>query len=152
MTTAITRWTPETDLVRSRLDRMFNQMLGDFWGGAAPGYEPANRAWLPAVDVRETQEALLFDVELPGLTKENIDITVENNILTISGERKFEKETTEKEGEYHRLERSFGHFSRSFTLPTGVRTDKIDAKFEHGILNIVLPKQEGAKPKKIAIR
>jgi len=149
MTTAMTRWTPESDLVRNRLDRMFNQMLGDFWGGSTL-FEPSSRGFLPAVDVRETQDALHFDVELPGMTKEHIDITVENNVLTISGERKFEKET--KEGEYHRMERSFGHFSRSFTLPTGVRTDKIDAKFEHGILSIDLPKQEGAKPKKIAIR
>jgi HSP20 family protein len=150
MTTAITRWTPETDLFRNRLDRMFNQMLQDAWGTQAPNEGVAPRAWLPAVDVREKNDSLMFAMELPGLTKENIEITIENNVLTVSGERKFEKET--KGEEFHRLERSYGHFSRSFTLPTGVRTDKVDANFEHGVLNIVLPKEEAVKPKKISIR
>jgi HSP20 family protein len=150
MTTAITRWSPETDLVRNRFDRVFNQMLQDFWPGQLAGEGVSGRAWMPAVDIRETEEALLFHVELPGMTKEQIDITVENNVLTIAGERKFEKET--KGEEYHRLERSYGNFSRSFTLPTGVRTDKVDANFESGVLHIALPKQEGAKPRKIAIR
>ena len=150
MTTAITRWTPETDLFRNRLDRMFNQMLQDIWAPQMPSEGVAGRAWLPAVDIREKNDALMFAMELPGLTKENIEITIENNVLTVSGERKLEKET--KGEEFHRLERSYGHFTRSFTLPTGVRTDKVDANFEHGVLNIVLPKEEGAKPKKISIR
>lgn len=151
MTTAITRWTPETDLFRNRLDRMFNSMLQDVWSGQLPTAEGvANRAWLPAVDIREKNDALLFAMELPGMTKEDIEITLENHVLTISGERKFEKET--KGEEFHRLERSYGRFSRSFTLPTGVRTDKVDANFEHGVLNVVLPKEEAAKPKKISIR
>lgn len=150
MTTAITRWTPETDLFRNRLDRMFNQMLQDVWGAQVPSEGVASRTWLPAVDIREKNDALMFAMELPGLTKENLEITLENNVLTIAGERKFEKET--KGEEFHRLERSYGHFSRSFTLPTGVRTDKVEANFEHGVLNIVLPKEENAKPKKISIR
>lgn len=150
MTTAITRWTPETDLFRTRLDRMFNQMLQDVWGAQAPAEGVSGRAWLPAVDIREKNDALVFSMELPGLTKADIDITIENNVLTVAGERKFEKET--KGEEFHRLERSYGHFSRSFTLPTGVRTDKVDANFEHGVLNILLPKEEAAKPKKINIR
>lgn len=150
MTTAITRWTPETDLVRNRLDRMFNQMLQDVWGSQLPTEGVASRAWLPAVDIREKNDALMFAVELPGMTKDDIDITVENNVLTIAGERKFEKET--KGEEFHRLERSYGHFTRSFTLPSSVRTDKVDANFENGVLHIALPKQENAKPKKISIR
>jgi len=150
MTTAITRWTPETDLFRNRLDRMFNQMLQDVWGTQLSPEGYTGRAWLPPVDIREKNDSLMFAMELPGLTKENIEITIENNVLTVAGERKFEKET--KGEEFHRLERSYGHFTRSFTLPTGVRTDKVDANFEHGVLNIVLPKEEGAKPKKISIR
>lgn len=150
MTTAITRWTPETDIFRNRLDRMFNQMLQDVWGAQMPSEGVASRAWLPAVDIREKSDSLMFAMELPGLTKENLEITLENNVLTISGERKFEKDS--KGEEFHRLERSYGHFSRSFTLPTGVRTDKVEANFEHGVLNIVLPKEENAKPKKISIR
>jgi HSP20 family protein len=150
MTSAITRWTPETDLVRNRLDRLFNQMLQDAWGTPLQTEGVANRTWTPAVDIKETEEALHFAVELPGMTKENIEITVENNILTIAGERKFEKET--KGEEYHRLERTYGTFSRSFTLPTGVRTDKVEANFDHGVLRLDLPKQEGAKPRKITIK
>ena len=150
MTSAITRWTPETDLVRTRLDRLFNQMLQDAWGTQMPTEGVANRTWTPAVDIKETQEALHFAIELPGMTKDNLEITVENNILTIAGERKFEKET--KGEEYHRLERAYGTFSRSFTLPTGVRTDKVEANFENGVLRLDLPKQEGAKPRKITIK
>ena len=151
MTTAITRWTPETDLFRNRLDRMFNQMLGDVWGAQLlPGEDVSPRLWMPPVDIRETEDNLLFTVELPGLAKEDVEVTVENNILTISGERKFEKET--KREDYHRMERSYGNFSRSFTLPAGVRADKVDANFLNGVLHIQMPKQEGAKPKKISIR
>lgn len=150
MTTAITRWTPETDIFRNRLDRMFNQMLQDVWGQQLPTEDVARRAWLPPVDIREKEDALMFAVELPGMTKDDIDITLENNVLTVAGERKFEKET--KGEEYHRLERSYGHFTRSFTLPSSVRTDKVDANFENGVLHISLPKQENAKPKKISIR
>jgi HSP20 family protein len=151
MNTAITRWTPESDLVRSRLDRLFNQMLQDVWGNPLPTEGvAAGRTWTPPVNIKETEEALQFTVELPGLTKDNIDITVENNVLTIAGERKFEKET--KGEEYHRLERAYGAFSRSFTLPTGVRTDKVEADFANGVLHLTMPKQEGAKPRKIAIK
>ncbi|HLF57052.1 MAG TPA: Hsp20/alpha crystallin family protein [Thermoanaerobaculia bacterium] len=151
MTTAITRWNPETELYRNRLDRMFNQMLQDFWGAQGPSEPVGGRVWMPAVDIKETEEALHFSVELPGMTKEEVAITLENNVLTISGERKFEKETKKGE-EYHRLERSYGAFSRSFTVPGGVQTDKVDAKFADGVLTIALPKQENAKPRKIQIR
>jgi HSP20 family protein len=150
MTTAMTRWTPESDLFRGRFDRLFNQMIQDFWGHQPQGEGVGGRAWLPPVDVKESQEALQFSVELPGLTKEDIEITLENHVLTIAGERKFEKET--KGEEFHRLERSYGHFTRSFTLPSSVRTDKVDANFDNGVLHISLPKQENAKPKKISIR
>lgn len=150
MNTAITRWTPETDFVRNRLDRVFNQMLQDVWGNQLATEGVAGRTWTPAVDIKETEGALHFSLELPGLTKEDIEITLENSILTIAGERKFEKET--KGEEYHRLERAYGTFSRSFTLPASIGTDKVDAKFENGVLQILLPKQEGAKPRKIAIK
>lgn len=151
MTTAMTRWTPETDVYRSRFDRMFNQMLQDIWGGRAGSEEFGSRTWMPAVDVKESQEALMFAFELPGLKKEDVEITVENNVLTVHGERKFEKETKKGE-EYHRLERAYGAFSRSFTLPTGVQTDRVEANFADGILSITLPKQENARPRKIEIR
>ena len=149
MTTTLTRWNPETDLVRGRFDRLFNQMLHDAWGAQATE-GVAGRIWAPAVDIKETEEALQFKVELPGLAKEDVEITVENSVLTIAGERKFEKET--KGENYHRLERSYGSFSRSFTLPTGVRAEQVEATFDQGVLNITLPKQEESKPRKISIR
>lgn len=150
MNTTLTRWNPETDLLRNRFDRLFNQMLQDAWGAqpAAEGF--TGKAWTPAVDIKESDDVLEFGVELPGLAKENVEITVENNVLTIAGERKFEKEA--KGESYHRLERSYGAFSRSFTLPTGVRTEKIDATFDQGVLTIRLPKEEATKPRKISIR
>ncbi len=150
MTTTLTRWTPETDLIRSRLDRMFNQMLQDSWGAQLPSEEMTSRAWSPTVDVKETGDTLEFMVELPGLSKDDIEITLENNVLTLSGERKFEKEA--KGETYHRMERSYGAFSRSFTLPASFRTDKVDANFAEGVLHIRLPKMEASKPRKISIR
>jgi len=148
MATALTRITPETEVYRSRFDRMFNQMLHDLWGTQTPA--SSERSWMPAVDVKETGDKLVFLVELPGMKKEDVEITLENNVLTISGERKFEKEI--KGEEYHRLERSFGSFSRSFTLPSGIHSDKVEANFQDGVLEIALPKPEHAKPRKIAIR
>ena len=106
--------------------------------------------WVPAVDVRETGEALLFDAELPGLSKEDVNLSLENNILTLSGERKL-KENEEKEG-HHRRERFFGHFTRAFTLPRNVDTSKTEAHFEAGVLTIKIPKVAAARPKQIAIK
>lgn len=150
MNTTLTRFNPETDLLRGRFDRVFNQMLHDVWG-AQPATEGfSGKAWAPVVDVKETEEALLFAFELPGLAKEDVQITLEHNVLTVAGERKFEKET--KGETFHRLERSYGAFSRSFTVPAGVRGDQVAATFEQGVLTISLPKQEESKPRKIEIR
>lgn len=150
MTTGLIRWNPGTRLRRSRMDRLFNDMLRDYWTDLPESEEMATRAWAPPVDIRETESALHFTAELPGMSKDDVEITVENNVLTLSGERKFEKET--KEETFHRVERSYGVFSRSFTLPATVQTDKVEAKFENGMLTISLPKAEESKPKKIAIR
>ncbi len=150
MTTGLIRWNPETDLLRGRMDRVFNEMLRDFWGAAPTSEAAAGRTWMPAVDIREGDEHLELVAELPGMKKEDVQITLENNVLTIAGERKFESET--KNEAYHRIERSYGNFSRSFTLPATVKTDKVDAKFADGVLTIQLPKMEESKPRKIAIR
>lgn len=149
MTTGLMRWTPETDLFRSRMDRVFNEMLRDVWG--APVSESvAGRTWSPAVNIKESDEALTLTAELPGFDKDGVEITLENNVLTLAGERKFEQES--KGEAWHRIERSYGSFSRSFTLPATVKTDKVDARFENGLLAITLPKVEESKPRKIAIR
>jgi HSP20 family protein len=150
MTTTLARWNPETDFVRGRYDRLFNQMLQGFLGSDEATEGVANRNWIPAVDIRETEEALLFDAELPGMTKAEIGITLENNVLTIAGEHKFEKEA--KGETFHRIERSYGAFSRSFTVPTGIHVDKVKAEFANGVLHITLPKQDESKAHKIDIR
>lgn len=149
MNTGLMRWTPEADLFRGRIDRVFNEMLRDAWG--APASESvASRTWSPAVDIKESDEFLTLTAELPGFDKQQVEITLENNVLTLAGERKFEQET--KGEAYHRIERSYGSFSRSFTLPATVKTDKVDARFENGLLSISLPKVEESKPRKIEIR
>jgi HSP20 family protein len=150
MTTGLIRWNPEADVLRTRVDRLFNQMLGDLWSSPMSTEEVSTRRWSPAVDIRETDEALVLTAELPGLTKEDVQITLENQVLTLSGERKFEKEA--KGENYHRIERSYGAFTRAFTLPTHVKTEKVDASFEHGVLTVTLPKMEESKPRRISIR
>ena len=106
--------------------------------------------WVPPIDVLEREESLEFTAELPGLKKDDIDITVEDKVLTLSGERKFEN--TEERNGYHRIERSYGTFSRSFTLPHEVDQTKVKASFEDGVLTIQIPKAEAAKPRKIEIK
>lgn len=150
MSTGLMRWSPEGDLFRTRFDRLFQNMFQDFFTPVVSGEEVHARRWLPAVDIRETDEALIFTAELPGLKKEDVQITLENNVLTLSGERKFEKEV--KEENFHRLERSYGQFSRSFTLPANVRAEKAEAKFADGLLTVSVPKAEESKPRKVEIR
>jgi HSP20 family protein len=107
-------------------------------------------SWTPAVDIAEHDDEYLVKVELPGVNKDDVKLTLENNILTIRGEKKQEKET--KKENYHRVERSYGSFQRSFTLPAAVKADKIDASYNDGILTVSLPKAEEAKPKQIEVK
>lgn len=149
MTTGLIRWNPEADVYRGRLDRVFNQMLNNLWSSAA-SEDVAQGTFQPAVDIRETPETLTFTAELPGMGKEDVKITLENQVLTIAGERKLEKET---EGEtFHRVERVYGSFSRSFTLPGNVKADEASATFENGLLTVALPKVEEPKPRTIDIK
>lgn len=112
--------------------------------------EELTSGWIPAIDVHENEEAYVFTAELPGLDKEDVSITLENNILTVSGERKFEDEA--KGDNYRRIERAYGNFSRSFTLPSQVDQQQVAAEFKNGLLHISVPKAEQAKPKKIEIK
>jgi HSP20 family protein len=106
--------------------------------------------WSPTSDIFETEEHVKIHLDLPGMTKENLDIQLtENNTLTVRGERKFEEVDKAR---YHRVERFYGNFMRSFVLPSNVEADKITATFKDGVLEIVLPKMESAKPRKIAIK
>jgi HSP20 family protein len=103
----------------------------------------------PATDISEDKDNLVFSVEIPGMNKEDFKVTVQDNILTIRGEKRQESEV--KDSSYRRVERSYGSFSRSFNLPASVQSDKIKAAYEDGVLKLVLPKAEEAKPKEIQI-
>ena len=109
----------------------------------------ANRPWSPAVDIYETENELVLKADLPDVDLKDIDVRVENQTLSISGERKFEQEQTGKG--YHRIERSYGSFVRSFAVPNSFDTDKIAAEFKNGVLSVTLPKKEAAKPRQIQV-
>jgi HSP20 family protein len=133
--------------MQREINRMFD---GFFQGGARADENLFPSVWTPAVDVAEHDDEYLVKVELPGVAKDDVKITMQENILTVRGEKKQEKET--KESDYHRVERSYGSFQRSFTLPTTVKNDKIEAAYKDGILTITLPKAEEAKPKQIDVK
>jgi HSP20 family protein len=108
-----------------------------------------NRPWSPAVDIYETENELVVKAELPDVDLKDVDVRVENQTLTISGERKFEKQDSAKG--YHRIERSYGNFVRSFTVPNTFDTEKIGAEFKNGLLTVSLTKKEAAKPRQIKV-
>jgi HSP20 family protein len=107
------------------------------------------RPWSPAVDIIETQDALVLKADLPDVKLEDIDVRVENQTLSISGKRRFEKDETVKG--YHRIERSYGEFVRSFAIPQTVDTEKVAADYKNGVLTISLPKKEAAKPRQVRV-
>lgn len=137
------------NLLTPATDRLMDDFLTDAFAPAFNREGLRTREWLPAVDIREDGEALKMFVEVPGMDREDVNLSIEDNVLTISGERRFEKDV-EKE-EYHRIERAYGTFSRSFTLPRNVDSEKVKATYKDGVLTIELPKVEEAKPRKIAI-
>lgn len=129
---------------RSEFDRFFDRWLGD--------RSPSQfGSWLPSVDVRETPEALLVQAELPGLRPDDVDVRVENGVLTISGEKKHEVEEGKEDASFHLVERRYGRFERSLTLPGSVNADDVKARFDSGVLTITLPKVEAARPRRIQI-
>jgi len=153
---SIERWKPMHDLAAFPTDilsmqREMNRMFDRFFrGGEVDESELTPSTWLPAVDLVEKDNKFVAKVELPGVKKDDVKITLSDNILTVRGEKKEEKET--RESNYHRLERSYGSFQRSFTLPTTVENDKVDAEYKDGILTITLPKAEEAKRKQIDVK
>jgi HSP20 family protein len=145
---AIVRWDPFRDLIsiQDRMNRLFDQTLART-RGEEEGISAST--WMPAVDIYETADRVVMKAELPGLTREDIEINVRDNTLSLRGERKFEKEV--KEENYLRIERAYGSFQRSFTLPATIHQDKIRAVFKDGVLELSLPKAEEARPKQIKI-
>jgi HSP20 family protein len=116
--------------------------------------ESNGRPWVPPVDIRETENELVVKADIPDVKFEDIDVRMENGTLTIKGERRFEKESGDKkeEGGWHRVERSYGHFERVFTLPDTVNPDDVKADYKNGTLTITLPKKEIAKPKQVKVQ
>jgi HSP20 family protein len=143
----LSRWSPFKDLVNMQreMSRLFDSLFADF---ETDGNYLTS--WSPRVDVLENNDAYLIKAELPGVNKNDVKIILRENVLTIKGEKKQEKE--EKDHNFHRIERSYGSFERSFTLPSGVKNDKIDASYKDGVLTITLPKVEEAKPKEIEVK
>jgi HSP20 family protein len=147
---SIIRWEPFRELVstQDRLNSLFNQTFSQVLG--SEGQDLGSRTWAPVVDVYETDHSLVMKAELAGIDPKDVDVTVENQTLYLRGERKFEKDVNE--GNYHRVERSYGTFSRSFTLPPTVSTDNVKAEYKDGVLTLTLAKREEAKPKTIKIQ
>jgi HSP20 family protein len=146
---AIVRWLdPFRDLstIQERMNQIFEDALA-----RNRGREEGLRSgmWTPAVDIYENADSVVVKAELPGVEKDQISVEVKDGILSLRGERKFEKEV--KEDSYHRIERAYGSFQRSFSLPVSVDQEKVTAKFKDGVLEVKLPKKEQAKPKQIKV-
>ncbi|MGD0697498.1 MAG: Hsp20/alpha crystallin family protein [Terriglobia bacterium] len=144
---AIVRWEPFRDLVatQDRFNRLFNEALSPLFEGSAAG----TQNWAPAVDIYENDQNVVLKAELAGVDPKDVEVRVEDGTLYLKGERKYEKEV--KEENYHRIERSYGSFMRSFPLPNSVDADKAAADYKNGVLTLTLPKREESKPKAIKI-
>jgi HSP20 family protein len=146
---ALIRWEPVAELntIQNEMNRLFNTFF-DQPAQSGRG-NSTSRRWLPAMDIVETTDHYVLRADLPGLTDGDVNVQLEDNVLTISGERKAERDGRQ-EG-YHRLERGFGSFSRSLTLPDGIDADRIEAHFDRGVLEINVPKPEQKKPRTVQV-
>lgn len=145
---SIVRWNPARELLG--MQNEMNRLLNNFFD--RDFFETSYRRglWEPAVDISESMEDFFVTADLPGLSKDDVKISYEDGVITIKGEKKQEKE--EKDKNYHRVERSYGMFERSFRLPSRIDVNKIEARFKDGVLNLRLPKTEEARPKEIPIK
>jgi len=141
----IARWEPFRGVttLQDQINRLFNDAF------ERKGEDSSLSAWAPAVDIYETEQELVVKADLPDVDPKDLDIRVENNLLTIRGERKFEKKVSEEN--YLRVERSYGSFARSFTLANTVNSEAIKADYQNGVLTLTIPKREEAKPKQIKV-
>jgi HSP20 family protein len=144
---AIIRWDPFREMVTLR--EKMNRLFEDAVTGQREDKDLVSSTWSPAVDIYETEHEIVLTAELPGIEDKDIAVKLEDNSLTLKGERQFEKET--KEENYHRIERSYGSFYRSFTIPHYVDQEKIKAEHEHGVLKISLPKKQESKSRAVKV-
>jgi HSP20 family protein len=142
---SVLRWDPFQDLLslQDEMNRVFDRAFGQ------TTREQGMRGWAPALDIAERKDAYLVAVELPGVNPDDIDVTLENNLLTIQGERRQAQDSSEQR--YHRIERAYGGFRRSVSLPSSVEADAIQASYDNGVLHLLVPKAEEAKPRRIAV-
>jgi HSP20 family protein len=145
---AVARWTPMRNLLsfQEEMNRMFDQF---FRGGSSGEASWGQFTWTPPVDIYETDDALVLTADLPGVSKDEVSIEIHQNTLMLRGERK--REAGVNDDHYHRVERAYGPFQRSFVLPTMVDQEHVQATYHDGVLELRLPKSEAAKPKRIAI-
>src|SRR5919109_992942 len=145
----IVRWEPLRELssLQSEMNRLFNTVFDQPAGSGGNG--GTLRRWMPAMDLVETADHFVLRADLPGMSEEDVNLEVEDRVLTVSGERKAEH-TESKEG-YQRVERAFGSFSRSLTLPEGIDAEAVSASFDKGVLEVRIPKPEERKPRRVAI-
>jgi len=141
-------WKPFREV--SRLRREMDRLWDDFFGPGRRALQPLVEEWVPAMDLSETADKVVVKAEVPGMEPKDIDISLSGDLLTIRGEKKSERE--EKKENYHLVERSYGSFSRSVRLPAAVNADKIEARYEKGVLTITCPKKEKVKPKAIDVK
>ena len=144
---AIVRWEPLREF--ATLQNEMNRLFGSVFDTPPQGNGGTLRRWMPAMDLVETEDHFVLRADLPGLSVEDVNSEVEERVLTISGERKAEH--TENKDGYHRVERAFGSFSRSLTLPEGIDAEAVSASFDRGVLEVQIPKPEERKPRKISI-
>ena len=141
---AITRWDPFREV--AALQNRVNALFHDFSEGESA---MTTASFIPAVDIYEDEQKVVLKLEVPGIAEKDLDVSVENNVLTVKGERKFA--TEEKEENFHRIERRYGSFYRAFTLPATVDTEGIEAKYDAGVLKLELKKKPEAQPKQIKV-
>lgn len=144
---ALVRWEPvrEISSIQNEVNRLFNA----FFDTPVTAAEGPGRRWIPAMDLVEHDDRFVLRADLPGLGEDDVRVEVEDRVLTVAGERKAEHERTQ--GGYHRVERAYGTFSRSLTLPEGVDAEAIEASFERGVLEVRIPKPAERKPRRVAI-
>lgn len=145
---AVVSWRPMRDVFS--LQEEINRMFDDLLGRMPVERREERRTWTPAVDVYETPDSLVVEVEAPGMDKKDLHLSIQDNVLTVKGERNWEEKKNDRH--YHRVERAYGQFQRSFTLPAVADTTRVKAAYKDGILTITLPKVEEAKPKEISVK
>lgn len=144
---ALVRWDParEVDSLQGEVNRLFDS----FFGSGPKNGNGALRRWIPSMDLVEADDDLVLRADLPGMSEDDVQIEIKDNVLTVSGERRSEHE--DKQESFYRAERSFGHFARSLTLPEGVDPDSVQATFDNGVLEVRVPKPAERKPHRVAI-